>query len=113
MEITKVSNFKDLENGSCYTITGAGGDLNDWVTGYTELLQKDNIGTPVQWFTFTGKQMNDNYGLTGKNKYPNNLQFLSFPLTGLKVGKLAMFKIKMQDRWFDDIVDNNARRELK
>ena len=37
---------------------------------------------------------------------------MAFPLDGLDVNKLAMFKLQMRDRWFDDIVDNNARREL-
>lgn len=35
---------------------------------------------------------------------------LMFPLDGLNVGKLAMFKIRFGVRWFDDIVDNMERR---
>ena len=55
--------------------------------------------------------MNMEYGLTGDNAYPDDLTFLMFPLTGLNMGRLAIFKILMSDRWFDDIVDNNCRRQ--
>lgn len=96
-------------NGSYYTIIGAGGDLQEWKDGYQELLNKENIGTIKEWITFTGSDMNTKYNLTGDNAYPNDLTFLAFPLDGLEIGKLAIFKIRMRDRWFDDIVDNNRR----
>lgn len=30
--------------GSYYTITGTGGDINEWKEGYQDLLDKENIG---------------------------------------------------------------------
>jgi len=105
-------NFETMEQGSWYTITGCGGDLSEWKNGYQELLDKQSIGTIQQWADFTGAEMNVHYHLTGDNAYPDDLHFLAFPLDGLDVGKLAMFKLRMEDRWFDDIVSNNARREL-
>ncbi|MBQ3476988.1 MAG: hypothetical protein IJH25_02310 [Clostridia bacterium] len=103
--------FDMLEKGSWYTITGCGGDMDEWKKGYQNLLTDEGIGTIQQWVEFTGADMNAHYGLTGTNAYPRNLHFLAFPLDGLDVGKLAMFKLRMQDRWFDDIVANNAVRE--
>lgn len=103
--------FEKAYTGSYYTITGAGGDLEKWKQGIQGLLDKQEIGTIKEWITFTGKDMNENYSLTGNNRYPDNLTFLAFSLEGLNVGKLAIFKIMMGDRWFDDIVDNNRRRE--
>ena len=97
--------------GSYYTITGCGGDLNEWKAGYEKMLADEGIGKPIKWIDFTGKDMNEIYNLTDNNAYPEDLHFLAFPLDGLEVGKLAIFKLTMQDRWFDDIVDNNARRE--
>lgn len=41
------------------------------------------------------------------NEFKNDLKFLAFPLDGLNVGKLAMFKLKMGDRWSDDIIANS------
>lgn len=103
--------FNKLYKGSYYTITGAGGDLNTWMEGYQDLLDEEKIGKIKEWITFSGKEMNNFYNLKGNNAYPSNLTFLAFPLDGLNIGKLAIFKIKMQDRWFDDIVDNNAIRQ--
>ncbi len=55
--------------------------------------------------------MNMNYGLIGNNAYQDNLTCLMFPLDGLNAGRLAMFRLRMGDKWFDDIVDNNRRRQ--
>ena len=103
--------FETMYKGSWYTIEGAGGDLSDWEKGYQKMLDEQEIGTIRTFVSFSGKEMNEHYGLTRSNRYQDDLTFLAFPLDGLDVGKLAMFKIAMGDRWFDDIVDNNARRE--
>jgi hypothetical protein len=97
--------------GSYYTITGCGGPLDEWKSGYEEMMAEAGIGKPTEWVEFTGAEMNYEFELTGDNCYPDDLHFLAFPLTGLNVSKLAMFKLRRGDRWFDDIVDNNMRRE--
>ena len=97
--------------GSYYTIEGAGGDPQEWKDGIGSALREQGIGEVTKWISFTGKDMNDEFNLTGSNRYPDSLHFLAFPLDGLDISKLAMFKLMMGDRWFDDIVDNNARRE--
>lgn len=99
--------------GSYYTITGVGGDLQEWKDGYAKMLKEQGIGEIKEWIEFTGADMNYEYDLFGNNAYPDDLHFLAFPLDNLDIGKLAIFKLKMQDRWFDDIVDNNARRANK
>ena len=106
-----MTNFEKMYNGSWYTITGAGGDINEWKEGIQNLLTKDNIGTVKEWEVFSGEEMNELGHLTGTNAYPDDLTFIAFSLDGLNTGKLAMFKLRMGDRWFDDIVDNNAERE--
>lgn len=107
------TDFDKYYDGSYYTVEGAGGDLSDWVNGLNDLFKDADIGyvKPEDFVTFNGSDMNDYYNLSGKNRYPNDFTFLAFPLDGLNVGKLAMFKLQNGDRWFDDIVDNNARRE--
>jgi hypothetical protein len=104
---TSSKDFDRMYSGSFYTITGAG-DIQNFIDGYTEQLEEAGIGTPRDWLTFTGKDMNEHYGLTGNTAYPDDLTFLAFPLDGLDGGKLAMFKLNWRDRWFDDIVDNNT-----
>ncbi len=103
--------FTAAYNGNFYTITGCGGNLDEWTNGYCRLLKEEGVGEPEWFITFRGKDMNMEYGLTGDNAYPDGLTFLMFPLTGLNMGRLAIFKILMSDRWFDDIVDNNRRRQ--
>jgi len=109
----KNETLKKAYDGSYYTITGAGGDLNEWKNGYAEMLKERNIGTITEWVEFTGADMNNEFKLTGDNRYADDLHFLAFSLDGLNIGKLAMFKIQMQDRWFDDIVGNAVYRERK
>lgn len=104
-----MATFEEMYNGSWYTIVGAGGTLSDWIEGYQKMLRESDIGEVAQWVSFTGEEMNNYYGLKGTVAYPSNLVFLAFPLDGLNVGGLVTFKLAMGDRWFDDIVDNNAR----
>ena len=110
MTITNEKLRKAYE-GSYYTILGAGGVLQEWKDGYADLLQQRGIGSITEWIEFSGKEMNAEFSLTGNNRYPNDLHCLAFSLEGLDVGKLAIFRLQMGDSWFDDIVDNNVRRE--
>lgn len=102
-----------LYDGSAYTILGAGGDINEWVNGYTQLLNEEGIGTPTEFILLSGRDMNIKYDLYGDVAYNNDLIILAFPIEGLNIPKLAMFKLRMEDRWFDDVVDNNARHLLQ
>lgn len=103
--------FKKAYLGSYYTIIGCGGDLEEWKEGYNELLAREGIGVPKAWYKFTGKEYNEEFQTTGNNRYPDSLQCLCFPLDDLNVSKLSVFKFRMEDRWFDDVVDNDLRRE--
>ena len=105
--------LKSLENASAFTVEGAGGNLDDWMRGLNKLLAENEIGQVDTFYTFSGKLMNNMYGLTGKNRYPDNFTFLCFKLDGLDVGKLAIFKLSFGARWLDDIVDNNLAREQR
>lgn len=98
--------LQEAYDGSYYTIIGCGGDLQEWKNGYQDMLNKEEIGTITKWIEFTGKDMNEELDLKGNDRYSDDLHFLAFNLDGLDVGKLAMFKLRMGDRWFDDIVNN-------
>jgi hypothetical protein len=99
---------------SYYFIAGVGGDTNEWVVGYNDLLAKEKIGTPISWLKATGAQVND-YAFPGgwlsvwSQCFQPGLTILMFPLEGLDMGRLAIFKIRMEDRWFDDVIDNMRR----
>jgi hypothetical protein len=96
-------------DGSYYTICGAGGDLAEWENGYNDLMAKEGIGHPLAWFQTTGEAVNAfaaGLGQEVTNPFSDDLTILMFPIDGLHAGKLAIFKLMMQDRWFDDIVNN-------
>ena len=103
-------NFRELER-SWYTIVGCGGDLQNWVDGYTKELQDAGIGTPTKWVQFTGAMMNVEYELTGNNAYKDALAFLAFPTDGFDIAKLAIFKMTHGDHWFDEIVSRNNHKQ--
>jgi hypothetical protein len=58
----------------------------------------------VQWLQTTGAAVNLFAGAGGD--YPLDTVVLLFPLTGLDPHKLPIFKIRMEDRWFSDVIDN-------
>ena len=56
-----------------------------------------------------GKLMNEVYGLSGDNAYPEDLNIIS--VTDINQMAITLIRFAVGGRWFDDIVDNNARRE--
>lgn len=104
-------------NGSYYTIIGVSADEFDkWVNLYKDALAEAKIGEPVKWFIATAEAVNGHFGLKPRksDQYPafpagKDFNLLMFPLDGLNIGKLAMFKIANGDRWFDDVIDNRRR----
>ena len=99
------------EKGSWYTILGVGGDPQEYVRGYEEMLVEQGIGKPKAWYKSTGADVNKYVGddVLPRDQFQRSLNILVFPLDGMDVSKLAMFKLRMQDRWFDDVVGNMRR----
>ena len=112
MKALTSEDLQDAFDGSYYTIIGTGDPLDEWVTNYEKLLEEKEIGKPVERFTTTGDSVNafavkTNGGLIQSgDRFQPGLTFMLFPLTGLSTGRLAIFKMMMQDRWFDDIIQN-------
>ena len=102
----------NLEKGSAFTFEGLMSDdknLNDLVDFFNE---KTNIKIPMKIYHATGEKVNNLYGLTGRNAYPNDLDIVLLPLDNWnELGDLPMIKIQIGARWFDDIVDNNRMRQ--
>lgn len=97
--------FEKAYKGSYYTILGVDNE-KEYKEGYQKLLNELNIGKVKEWYSFTGKEFNEYYNVTGLSAFRPGLHILCFPVEGLNINKLAIFKLKMQDKWFDDIVDN-------
>ena len=67
-KIIKV-NLKTAYDSWYYTIVGAGGDLQEWVTAYEKMLTEQEIGVPKEWFYCKGLDINKKFNLSGKNKF--------------------------------------------
>ena len=61
-----------------------------------------------------GNEMNDFYMLSGKNAYTGDLHIVVIKLSDLvDPNKIILKRFEFGGRWFDDVVDNNSRREHK
>lgn len=78
----------------------------DWFEKYT------TVDKTKPCYLYTGKMMNDYYGLTGRNAYPDDLHIITFKLNTFEsIGKIAVPRFQIGGRWFDDIVENNRRHQ--
>lgn len=80
-------------------------DFLDWIKGYTALKEE-------KVYIIKGETMNSIYHLTDSNAYPDDLSIVCVKLADMEnpmATALPRFAIK--GRWFNDIVDNNERRE--
>ncbi|WRS30508.1 hypothetical protein U6G28_02105 [Actinomycetaceae bacterium MB13-C1-2] len=104
----ETTDYKDAYEGSHYTICGAGGDLDEWVAGYNKMLADQGIGTSTCWSQTAGENINHYAATHGEvtDPFQGDLTVLTLPLHGPYASKLAMFMLTMEDRYFDDVIDN-------
>lgn len=101
-----------LEDGSALTFEGLASDEDSLKAMIDFFKENTKITIPAKIYHLTGAKMNSMYGLTGSNAYPDDLNIISLPLHNWKdIGNLPMIKLRIGARWFDDIVDNNRRRQ--
>ncbi len=111
VNVTTQLQLDDLCNDSAFTIEGFKADdenltkLLDWIKARTS-LKRECV------FITKGEVMNRVYHLTRTNRYPNDLNIVSVKLSDMQdCDKLIIDRFAIGGRWFDDIVDNNLRRE--
>lgn len=80
-------------------------DVAEWLESKGAL-----IGEP-SFYLVKGAFMNDYYQLTGSNCYPCDLHIVSVNPKCIDLKKVILARFEVGGRWFDDIVDNNLRRE--
>jgi hypothetical protein len=115
--IPTITDLSVAMDGSYYFIAGAGGDLNEWVEGYAKMMHEweaGDIGEPCEWFQTTGAAVNHfaehgGHDVADRDHFPDDITCLLFPLDGLNMSLLPIFKIAMEDRWFDDVIQNMRR----
>ena len=114
MNIINVTTKKELNvlyNQSALTWEGLSADeenlnaVKEWLEEHKAILD-DNGPT---FHIISGGFMNYAYGLSGNSAYADDLTIVS--VTGINQMAIVIPRFEVGGRWFDDIVDNNARRE--
>ena len=112
MEIKILTELKELEDlGSALTMEGLAEDsipdFIDWVKQYTPMKNE-------RAYIVKGKTMNSVYGLTGNNAYLDDCTIVSIKLEDMENSMAVVIpRFEIGARWFDDIVMNNAVREME
>lgn len=101
--------FEEFYNDSALTISGM---IPEEAQLYVDYFgEHTGIKEGVPGYIYSGKAINDHYNLIGDNKYPDDLHFLTIPSDAFEnVMAIVTSRFQVGGRWFDDIVDNNARR---
>ena len=114
-EVARVA--KRLEKEEAFTMEGlckeSIPDLANWLVEEAGSLTKEEA-EEKDAIVFSGKQLNTLWGLTGDNRYPDNLTIICVSLEGLRnIPKLSIRRFAVGGRWFTDVRDNNLRRERR
>lgn len=101
--------LKELVDGSALTIAGLAepsiDDFLDWVENIAGLKVR-------RAYVTKGSLANREWGLTGGNAYPDDLNLVSVKLDDMKDwNKVVLPRLQVGGRWLDDIYDNAVRRE--
>ena len=114
MNITNVTTKEQLDelyNQSALTFEGLDSSEENLSAVYFWLLEHKAIIEDIEptFHIIKGKLMNDTYDLTGDNEYHEDLNLVS--ITGIIEYQVVLARFEVGGRWFDDIVDNNIRRQ--
>ena len=108
----KESDLKELYDGSALTFEGTSIEESnlEWLIKW--LKEHDCEMRQPDFYVIKGKLMNNVYHLTGSNAYSDTCNILCIKLSDLSnVNAIILPRFELNGRWFDDVVDNNMRRE--
>ncbi|MBR6401780.1 MAG: hypothetical protein IKS48_00185 [Eubacterium sp.] len=107
--VTEMHTLDEFYEDWSLTFTGV---IKDEIPLYLDFLDEHGGLKNRDYYTFTGKLMNDYYCLTGSNRYADDLNFLVIRLSSLKnIAETSVARFGLGGRWFTDIVDNNSSRQ--
>lgn len=99
----------ELYDNSALTLEGLSLDSLDDYANYLDGICGLKDG--ATFYIIDGIEMNDFYMLSGSNAYPGDLHIVVIKLSDLvNPSAIVMKRFEFGGRWFDDVVDNNARR---
>lgn len=111
INVTTKEQLNALYNQSALTWEGLSADdenlnaVRNWLKEHGAILE----GTEPTFHIIAGAFMNEQYGLSGNNAYAEDLTIVS--VTDINQMAIVIPRFEVGGRWFDDIVDNNTRRE--
>ena len=110
INVTTKEQLDKLYNQSALTWEGLSADEEN-LNAVRKWLEEHEALTDIEpeFHIISGTFMNEQYGLSGSNAYPEGLTLVS--VTDIDQMVIALIRFSVGGRWFDDIVDNNARRE--
>lgn len=117
MNVIKVTEKEQLDmlyNDSACTLEGlAESSVGDMLEAMCDRGFIKDGSLNVDVYSIKGCLMNEVYHLTGDNAYQDDITIICVPLKFMKnIDEFAVtMRFEYGYRWFDDIVDNNARRE--
>ena len=103
--------FDDFYKDSALTIAGM---LPEEAQLYVNYFKENGVDVDevIDGYIYTGKQMNEKYHLIDENAYPDDIHFLTIPLKAFKTN-IALLRMGIGGRWFDDIVANKVKTECE
>lgn len=111
-EFADEATVRELAANSALTWEGMATSDDNLQAIVDDFKENTNIKLPVHFYIFSGKLMNEMYGLTQNNAYPDDLNFVAVDLDNwASMRKLPMYRLSIGARWLDDIVDNNRVRQ--
>lgn len=101
-------NFNDIDREKfAIVVTGAGGDLNDWVKGLSEDLINNNL---INEEDKSKDIFTEAYKITGNVKGEDgriDLLLIFNSNIKINIGRLAMWRLRRSSiKWHDDFLDN-------
>lgn len=104
--------FEKLYNSNALTLLGLD-DTEKNLHSFAKWIKNlSEVSNPLNMYIIKGKQMNEQYGLSGKNKYQDEFRIVCVDLEDIKqVHKIIMPRFAINGRWFNDVVDNNVYRD--
>lgn len=113
MEIVHVKTEEELEylykDGSL-TLEGL---REDYIPDFMDFLKENTTVHRERVFLISGSFMNNKYGLTGKNAYKQDCNIVCVSSEDIDESPIIIKKYEIDGKWFNDIVDNNARWQEK
>ena len=114
IQVTDRKALDELYEGSAFTIEGLSAD-DESLGKLAARVQNLTAFKREDFYIIDGRTMTREYNVTGANAYPEkDCTLVCIKLTDLvKPLALTMPRFQVGGRWFDDVVDNNARREAE